>query len=215
MTYSFIAQVAVVVLVGLTGSRAFAQQMKPLTTPPSTQPATRPFVVGEAKLPEGFPAPGEVGKVVVKSYPAYRAARVTRDDVTGQDQMFGTLFKHIQQNDIKMTAPVEMTYATDPKDGTTAMSFLYATPTMGTLGADGVVQVIDVPVARVVSMAVRGNYSRETFDEAVVSLREWLSKHPEFKPKGQPRYLGYNSPFVPPFMRYGEVQIEVSEDAGK
>jgi hypothetical protein len=34
--------------------------------------------IPEAKQPEGFPKPGKVGQIVVKSYPAYRAAVVNR-----------------------------------------------------------------------------------------------------------------------------------------
>ena len=54
----------------------------------------------EAPLPEGFPGPGPLGRVVVKNYPKYRAARVEGGN------SFWTLFQHIKRNDVQMTAPV-------------------------------------------------------------------------------------------------------------
>ena len=35
----------------------------------------RPMMISEAKLPVGFPPPGPVGEVIVKTYPAHRLAR--------------------------------------------------------------------------------------------------------------------------------------------
>ena len=67
----------------------------------------RPMVISEAKLPEGFPQPGPVGSVIVKEYPAYRLARTRAGG--GDGGMFMRLFRHIERNDVKMTAPVEMT----------------------------------------------------------------------------------------------------------
>ena len=37
---------------------------------------SRPMMISEAKLPVGFPPPGPVGAVIVKTYPAHRLARV-------------------------------------------------------------------------------------------------------------------------------------------
>ena len=175
----------------------------------TTQP-DKPFVMGEAKLPAGFPAPGKVDEIVIKNYPAYRAARVSSD--AGQNRMFNTLFNHIQSNDIKMTAPVEMTYEAGEKTPATqpaAMSFLYAEPTLGQPGKTGDVDVIDLPAASYVSIGVRGSYTPERFAESLKKLHDWLSVNPTYAIAGSPRYLGYNSPFVPPPMRYGEVQIQV------
>src|SRR5689334_2714297 len=69
------------------------------TRGPASAPATRevvvksPWMVREASLPAGFPAVGPVGEVIVKRYPAYRAARVTAAAVGPSDSsMFGTLF---------------------------------------------------------------------------------------------------------------------------
>lgn len=163
--------------------------------------------IPEAKQPEGFPKPGKVGEVVVKSYPAYRAAVVKRSDGS-QNRMFRTLFNHIKENDIKMTAPVEMTF---DERGETSMAFLYRTADLGELGKDGEVQVVDIPAAKVVSIAVRGDYTKENWQANIGKLKEWLSNSSEWEAAGPSRYLGFNSPFVPKFLRYGEIQIPIRE----
>lgn len=40
--------------------------------------------------------------------------------------------------------------------------------------------------------------------------RAWLTEHPEWTAAGPPRSLAYNSPFVPGFVKYSEVQIPVA-----
>ena len=70
----------------------------------------KPMMISEAKLPEGFPGPGPVGEVITKTYPAHRLARV-RSGGPGNDGSFMKLFRHIERNEIAMTAPVEMEMA--------------------------------------------------------------------------------------------------------
>jgi hypothetical protein len=214
----------------------------------------RPFYIAEARLPEGFPAPGPIGKVVIKEYPAYRAARTAPADSTaGQNEMFWPLFQHIKRNEIAMTAPVEMEFrsvapaASQPADGghpaaiggatsveatsgsapsatddrltslpplqPTAMAFLYARSTMGSTGTDAAdprVVISDMPAATVLSIGVRGDYTPKRLARELRSLEQWLADHPgRFENAGPPRYFGYNSPMVPSFLRYGEVQLPV------
>jgi hypothetical protein len=174
----------------------------------------KPWMVSEASLPEGFPPPGPVDQVIVKTYPPHRLARVTAGK--GSDSMFMKLFRHIERNEIKMTAPVEMSWsqegekpATDPD----AMAFLYAASTIGTPGADAEdpsVVVEDVPEITVVSIGLRGGYDAATFRRGHEKLEAWLAEHPEWKPAGSPRTLGYNSPFVPNFLKVSEIQIPVA-----
>lgn len=180
---------------------------------PATQPSLEsPFMVPEASLPEGFPAVGPIGKIVLKKYPAYRAARATAAEVGSSDsEMFRALFDHIKKNDIKMTAPVEMTYGADG-EAPVDMAFLYRQPTVGRPGADGDVEVVDLPPVTVLSVALRGSYSPENVKEALARLRGHLEHDaPHLEAAGAPRLLGYNSPFVPPFLRMAEVQLPVRE----
>lgn len=187
---------------GLLGRGATADEQPP-----------KPMVIGEAQLPAGFPAPGPVGTVIVKEYPAYRLAR-TRGGA-GDGGMFMKLFRHIERNDVKMTAPVEMTMseaAGDAGRAGSAMAFLYARPEIGTPGpdpADADVVVEDVPALTVASVGIRGGYGPATFAKGERQVRDWLSEHPEWQAAGPSRAMAYNSPFVPGMLKYAEVQVPV------
>ncbi|MFK7789176.1 MAG: heme-binding protein [Phycisphaeraceae bacterium] len=166
--------------------------------------------INEAPLPEGWPELTPVDEIQVKQYPVYRAAVIDEGTDASQSGMFRPLFNHIKREDIAMTAPVEMTYNGDKQS---SMAFLYRNPEMGTLGSDnedGRVEVREIEQQTAVSIGVRGSYSKEHFNEAVVKLNTWLDENKDqWQANGEPRFLGYNSPFVPWFMRYGEVQIPV------
>jgi len=193
----------------------------------SERPSKPPFLFREAPLPEGFPPAGPVGQVVLKSYPSYRLARV-RTDNTGEgdpNDMFRPLFQHIQRNDIAMTAPVEIEYAATLTDEAasatpdqhepraTAMAFLYVESALGKAGpdpADPRVVVADQPPITVLSVGVRGGYTERNLSRGLRQIKAWLKQNPDrFKVTGSPRYLAYNSPFVPGFLKFGEVQVPV------
>jgi hypothetical protein len=178
-------------------------------------------MVSEASLPTGFPAPGPIDEVIVKTYPAHRLARATAGQ--GGNRMFMKLFRHIERNEIAMTAPVVMGWG-DAKAGNDggkgrgdrepeSMAFLYGKPTLGQAGADPadpVVVVEDAPETVVVSIGLRGGYDAATMNRGLEQLRAWLAEHPEWTAAGPPRSLAYNSPFVPGFVKYSEVQIPVA-----
>jgi hypothetical protein len=171
----------------------------------------RPTMISEASLPEGFPPPGPVGEVILKTYPPHRLAR-TRSVDGKDDRMFMRLFGHIKRHDIAMTAPVTMGWSAEPtgEKGFDTMAFLYARPDLGAAGpdpADAGVVVEDVPEVTVVSIGMRGAYGSKTFDRGYGPLQTWLADHPEWVADGPPRMLAYNSPFVPWFAKYAEVQI--------
>ncbi len=165
-----------------------------------------PMLVSEASQPKGFPSPGAVGKVIIKTYPAHRLARA-QDSAGSDNSMFMKLFNHIKRNDIAMTSPVQM----DEKRK--SMAFLYGSSELGSPGPDPkdpTVVVEDIPEIQVLSVGLRGSYSKSTTEKGVAILRDWLSSHPEWKESGLPRTLGYNSPFVPSFLKYSEIQIPIS-----
>ena len=170
----------------------------------------------EAPLPDGWPELTPVDSVEIREYPAYREAVVGEKDAgSGQGPMFGPLFNHISSNDIPMTAPVAMTYDSSGDDAggddrMTSMAFLYKTPDYGPLGTDGIVRIEDVAPQAYASTGVRGSYSDRHFEDGLDRIAAWLADQSEWKADGSPRYLGYNSPFVPWFWRYGEVQVPVA-----
>lgn len=173
-----------------------------------------PLMFREAALPTGFPPPGPVGEVIVKEYPAYRVARTTPppDSKNPTNAMFRPLFNHIKNNKISMTAPVEMTYESDPvvqEPQPVAMAFMYRDQQLTPTTRDSNIQVVDLPPSTVLSITVRGSYQR-SFKEGLAALRNWLAQNPDrYEITGPPRFMGYNSPFVPWFLRIGEAQLPV------
>jgi hypothetical protein len=172
------------------------------------------WYVRSAAVPEGWPELTPVGEVQVKHYPTYRAAVVADADLGrgGMGPMFRTLFNHIKTNDIAMTAPVEMGYenVAAGRPRMASMAFLYGSPDLGRAGEAGRVRVRDLEPQMFASVGVRGDYTTGRFLEGLGLLEAWLEANAEeWSAAGPPRYLGYNSPFVPGFMRYGEVQVPV------
>jgi hypothetical protein len=154
----------------------------------------------EAGLPKGFPTFTPVGVVEVKEYPAYRMA------VAGK---FWTLFRHIQSNNISMTAPVEMRYSSSSSGELLqqSMAFLYGNAQTGELGKKGNVDVVDVGSLKVVAIGVRGKRSQATLDRAYQYLTRWIKANPDLEASGSPRVMGYNSPMVRQADSFFEVQI--------
>ena len=171
----------------------------------------------EAELPQGWPLLTEVGAVEVKEYPQYREAVVTKNDGAGGDEkmgsMFGTLFSHISKNDIPMTSPVEMEYSQPDSRAMTSMAFLYRTSETGTLGNDGQVVVREVAPRTYASVGVRGSINDKNFEHGLVIVNAWIAANPQWRADGTPRFFGYNSPLIPWFWKYGEVQVPVVASA--
>ena len=169
----------------------------------------------EAPLPPGWPTPTVVGEVEIKVYPQHRLARTTASEGTDRDSgLFYRLFNHIQAEEIPMTTPVEMTGgAAGFGEGGTSMSFLYPDGETGSLGRDGLVEVVDIAEATYASFGLRGG-DESLNREAEQVVREWLKQHAEWTATDETRVLGYNSPMVPGSMRYSEVQVRVEPAEG-
>jgi hypothetical protein len=198
------AALGLAVLAG--GSAPAAAESAPPWRPPA-----------EADLPEGFPAPAEPGRVLVKWYPSSRGAFVRLD---GNLRMatwrgFWPLYRHIQSEGIAMTAPVVSQYGDDVRHvdgGGMEMAFLYPSPTHGApRAADrGGVRVLDGPPLCVVSLGVVGSaYDLESLRTALATLDRWLAENAgTWRAAGAPRRLAYQKPS--PFKRvYSEVQVPI------
>jgi hypothetical protein len=181
--------------------------------PMAEQNGKKPWMFSEANLPVGFPQPGPINEVVIKDYPAYRLAKVTSSGK--ENGMFMQLFRHIERNEIAMTAPVEMSWHAENgrlEKTPETMAFLYAAPTIGQAGGDPKdprVVVDDIQPIKVVSIALRGSYDTSTFERGYKQLQAWLAAHPEWVATGEPRTMAYNSPFVPGFAKVSEVQVSI------
>ena len=157
-------------------------------------PAKDAVYVDEAPLPKGWPAPGPYGSVSEKQLPAYRAAFAGKKLLRSE---FWTLFGHIKEHGIPMTAPVEMGMEKD-EDGLhrVSMGFLYQSPEVGEAGADGEQVIVrDIPAARVLSYTWQGPDSKDNIAAAMAELEKAL-KEKGVEAKGY-RLLGYNGPRTP------------------
>ena len=167
----------------------------------------------ESELPAYFAPPTPVGEIEIKHYKSYRMAKT----LSGGRTAFFKLFKHIKENDIKMTSPVQMTYdGAKDKLVETEMAFLYPDlETNGSANQDDV-EVVDTDPVRVISMGMRGRPSANEVEKAAEMLREASVHFPmKFELKGEVRLMGYNSPAVPPKDQFYEVQIELLSNGEK
>ena len=162
----------------------------------------------EAPVPAGFPAPTPVGVVEIKKLPVYRMAKVKNS--TGGNNFF-TLFNHIKKNNIEMTAPVEMTMAEkNGKYTESSMAFLYQETTLGKVGPQGNIAVLDTKECMVASIGMRGSPTAEAIESAKRWLLEKIKTAPEaYEIEGELKVMGYNSPFMPEKLRYYEVQLQL------
>jgi len=194
----------------------------------------------DTALPVGYPDPTPPGAIDLKNYPSVRRGivegEVTKDGDAGGDG-FWPLFRHIQRRDIAMTSPVEMEYIAEPEKTAQAegqadaraqddkgqserwkMAFLYRRAEQGEAGddqADKRVKVVDEPPLLVISIGMKGNYSRELIDEGEKQLEKWLAEQSRFVRAGGTRALYYHGPSLRPWRKWAEVQIPVREHGAK
>lgn len=156
--------------------------------------------LAEAPIPKDFPAFTPVGVIEVKQYPAYRKA---------VGKSFWPLFRHIQKQNIPMTAPVEMKSSPSSKKG--QMAFLYETTEVGNLGEIDGVEVQETPATLVASLGVRGKTNKSMTEQAKATLEKWLVSQSKYQRAAEDetafRLYGYNSPMVSNSEKYWEAQM--------
>lgn len=168
----------------------------------------------DSPLPEGYPAPTPPGALDLKVYPSVRRAEIeSRGSTRGG---FFPLFRHIQEREIPMTAPVEMDYegwTSDSPPERSSMSFLYRTPDEGEAGTDGAIRVYDTETITVVSRGFNGSYRISSLNDELAEVEAWIESSDVWERAGEPRVFGYNGPNVPRNRMWGEVQIPVQRVA--
>ena len=184
------------------------------------------YSAASAPLPEGFPPPTPAGLIEVKHYPAYRSGTVSYRGklANAAESAFNPLFRHISENNISMTAPVEARYPLStlwvgkegPPDeqGEAEVSFLYRNPDVNPQQIAQGIRVEDTAPMTVLSIGVQGNYSYGSYQQYVGQLRDWLSQHTDHKVVGPPRRLFYDSPFIPDALKRSEIQVPVQKVGG-
>lgn len=167
------------------------------------------------KLPEGYPPPTAIGAIELKWYPSVRRAIVEGEGSAdwGTNFAFWPLFRHIDRNNIAMTAPVEIDYdnveSAEERPSDWRMAFLYEKFSDGPSGEYGRVKVSDAPPVVVLSAGVRGPYRVTNDQQSLEALEAWLAGHPEWERAAPPRVLRYNGPEMPAARKWSEVQIPV------
>jgi len=185
----------------------------------TNQQQSAPFyTVGSARisaaLPEGFAAPTPPGAIELKQYPSLRQALFDRSQRSGS--AFFTLFRHIKDADIAMTAPVIMSGKMAGDDNVAgSMAFLYRSTTQGQTGVSerGVV-VADQPPMTVLAIGFQGRDSQRQLQAMQRQLLDWLRAQPDAAPgrwqrDGGFRLLGYNGPDTATADKWWEMQLPV------
>jgi hypothetical protein len=170
-----------------------------------------------APLPQGFPSPTPEGKIEVKQYPTYRAAtvRYSGDLSQAASSAFGPLYRHIESNDISMTAPVEARYPVGTlegmpdKRGEADVSFLYRDTNISPEKIAPDIRVEDVEPMTVVSLGLRGSYDYDSYQQNIERLQQWLEAHSEWIAVGAPRRFFYDAPYVPDPLKRSEIQVPI------
>lgn len=178
------------------------------------------YSAASAPLPKGFPAPTADGKIEIKRYPAYRSAtvQIKGDLESASSRGFSPLFRHISDNKISMTAPVEAQYPAATlqtgaaSQGDAAISFLYRSVDIVPKEVEQNVQVKDTPPMTVVSFGTKGGYDYDIYTQGVEQLQDWLAAHPEYSVVGSPRRFFYDGPFIPDALKRSDIQIPVQRE---
>ncbi len=168
-----------------------------------------------AALPEGFAAPTPPGAIELKRYASVRQAMFDRRKQRGS--AFFTLFRHIKDADIAMTAPVIMRGEMAGGDSDEAsMAFLYRSTSQGETGlTNRGVLVEDTPPMTVLSIGFQGRDNQRRLNAMQLQLLEWLQSQPDdaagrWQRDGSFRLLGYNGPDTATADKWWEMQVPVA-----
>lgn len=142
-----------------------------------------------------------------KELPAARLM-VARSDAgyfSGDNRLFGKLFRYIQSNRIPMTAPVEARI----EPGVMIFYCDVASAARADLTPTAEVTLETVPARSVAAIGIRGSYTEKTYRDNLARLRTWLATQPDYAEAGEPYAVYWDSPFVPGFLKRSEVHLPV------
>ncbi len=155
-------------------------------------------------------APGEAGVCEIKQLPAARLIEAREAGPANEEETmnktFRPLFGYIRDNEIPMTAPVEM------RQGREAVMAFHLAPESAAgkdLREGDRVSLRTLPERTVAALAVNGAYTPERLRETEATLRVWLAWHKEWEPEGDAYAVYWDPPFLPGFLKKSEVHIPV------
>lgn len=151
------------------------------------------------------------GKIEIKTIPE---SNVLISEVEGnyyntRNLLFRRLFNYIQDNKVAMTVPVEATI-----DRSTMKFYLGSKDRKKNLPDVMNVHVKTVPGRTVLSIGIRGAYSKDNFDKARARLESWLNENKEYVRGGEAYGVFWDAPFMPWFLKRSEVHIPVTKRNG-
>lgn len=146
------------------------------------------------------------GTIDIKIIPSAKlmVAEAPGNYFDGNNDMFRRLFRYINTNDVSMTVPVEAQVEK------AQMKFYVGSADIEKdLAEQGGVKVVDVPERTVVSIGIRGSYSKKKFETNRDKLTTWLQENTRYQSAGEAYAVYWDAPFVPWFMKHSEVHIPV------
>ena len=149
-----------------------------------------------------------VGEIEVKEIPRRIALEATTsgDYFGGNNNLFRTLFRYISSNDVAMTVPVEA----EMQPGKMRF-FVGRRDAVKKLASRDGVKVLKMERLTVVSIGVRGSYSKERFKRYEKKLKAWISENSEYEAVSEPYGVYWNSPIVPGIFKRSEIHLEVKK----
>jgi effector-binding domain-containing protein len=79
------------------------------------------------------------------------------------------------------------------------------------LTAQGAVKVVNMPERTVVSIGIRGSYTKKSFEENRSKILAWLQENPGYTSTGEAYAVYWDAPFVPEDKKHSEVHVPVIE----
>ncbi|MFT4901151.1 MAG: DNA gyrase inhibitor GyrI [Lentimonas sp.] len=164
-----------------------------------------PLMISQA-YESAFPKT-EVDTIEIKTIPASKVilSRTRGDYFDSNNNLFGSLFRYIQKNNIAMTTPVEAEISP-------GVMYFY----IGGAAAErefeptDQVEVKDLPTRTVASIGIRGGYNEARYLAAKQRLEQWLANQTQYQVSGTARAIYWNGPFTPSIFKRAEVHIPVT-----
>ena len=151
-----------------------------------------------------------VGKIEIKTIPE---SRVLMSEMDGnyyntKNILFRALFNYIQDNQVSMTVPVEAEI-----DSSKMKFYLGTKDKVKDLPDRKNVRVVNIPGRTVVSIGIRGAYTKDNFGKALEKLEAWLKENKQYVQKGDAYGVFWDAPFMPWFLKRSEVHIPIVKRA--
>ena len=148
-----------------------------------------------------------VGKIKVIDLPTRLALEASSygNYFDSNNGLFRKLFQYISFHNVSMTTPVEA----DINPGKMRF-FVGIKDAEKKLSSNDNVKVIELPKIKIVSIGVRGSYTKENFNTNKKKLENWLSKSKLYKQDGEAYGVYWNGPFIPGFFKRSEVHIPIT-----